>query len=107
MIWLILFSFSITLLDVFKLKGKADLSEDELQQKTLDMLKDFVRIPDLKKASCCVVELCNEQNVEAYVLTAINHALELSSQNDRILIGKLLCHLVMESIISDEQFYKG
>lgn len=92
-----------------RLRGSnLNLSEDELSRKAKEMIKEYLQINSLNDALEDVKEAFSSTNVHFYVSSAINHALEVSSQKDHFAIGLLFCTLVVKmQLVEENQFIKG
>ncbi|XP_076358075.1 eukaryotic translation initiation factor 4 gamma 3-like isoform X2 [Tachypleus tridentatus] len=87
------------------LKGK-DMSEEEMETRTKELIDEFLHNCDFKEATHCFVELTSPTTVSYFISAAINHVLERSSQA-RILVGQFLHDLVQNNVIPGELYIKG
>ncbi|XP_076365221.1 eukaryotic translation initiation factor 4 gamma 3-like isoform X2 [Tachypleus tridentatus] len=82
------------------------LTEEEIDNKTKQLIDEFLHIQDFKEAVLCVSEVFSQSTICSFVSSAINQVLERSSQA-RHLVGQLFHDLVRKNILSVEQYVEG
>lgn len=86
---------------------ESNISDEELERKSESSIKEYLSLKKILEPVEDITTLCDDRNVHIYISTAINCALEISSQTDQFAIGNLFCHLIKHNIIRTDQFFKG
>jgi translation initiation factor 4G len=82
------------------------LSQDKIEQKTKDLLEEFLHGSDLKEAIQCVKDLSSSPLMHVVVTTAFNHVLE-RSEVARGQTGDLIHQLLKEKVLTLSDVMKG
>ncbi|XP_013777285.1 eukaryotic translation initiation factor 4 gamma 3-like [Limulus polyphemus] len=82
------------------------LTEEEIDNKTKQLIDEFLHLQDFKEAVLCVSEVFSQSTICSFISSAINQVLERSSQA-RHLVGQLFHDLVRKNILSVEQYVEG
>ncbi|XP_054159243.1 eukaryotic translation initiation factor 4 gamma 3-like isoform X2 [Oppia nitens] len=90
-----------------QLKGSTSISDKELGDKCIASIQEYLNVKNFKESVLDVTTVCHDSNVDTYVTTALNIALDNSSQTDHFLIGKLINHLLCNHYIKLDHFFKG
>jgi len=77
-----------------------------VEQKTKDLIDEFLHMADDKEALLCARELSSPANAHVIVTTALNHVLE-RSEVARKQTGALMHELVKEKVVTVDDFKKG
>ncbi|XP_068605356.1 eukaryotic translation initiation factor 4 gamma 1a [Brachionichthys hirsutus] len=85
---------------------KSALTEEQVEKKSNAIIEEYLHIKDLKEATECVVELDSASLLYLFVRSAVESTLERSTVA-REQIGLLLQHLVKETMLPPQQYYKG
>ncbi|XP_065567683.1 eukaryotic translation initiation factor 4 gamma 1-like isoform X1 [Artemia franciscana] len=89
-----------------ELKGKPDLTEDEIQRKTDNIINEFLYNGDLQEAVDCVKEQMYDKSIVQFIENGLNNVIEREPVA-RADFGKLLRELLTKQLISREGFIKG
>lgn len=86
--------------------GNASLSVEKVEQKTKDLIDEFLHGADTKEALLCARELNSPGHASLMVTTALNHVLE-RSEVARKQTGALMHDLVKEKVVGPDDLKKG
>ncbi|XP_067006474.2 eukaryotic translation initiation factor 4 gamma 1 isoform X2 [Anabrus simplex] len=82
------------------------LSADQVAKKTVVLLDEYFNNSNETETALSVAETFGVSNIIPFVIEALNSVLEKSSQA-RQNIGKLMCHLIRDNVVTKIQFLQG
>eukprot|EP00118_Oscarella_pearsei_P028776 m.2894 g.2894 ORF g.2894 m.2894 type:complete len:1405 (+) comp8958_c0_seq1:204-4418(+) len=85
---------------------EVEATEEEIEKKTKNLVKEYCNVEDIKEATLCVEELRSPSKHSLVVQFAVESTLETSEKNRR-LVAKLLKEFIDIKVIAVSDYIKG